>query len=111
MAQSDPTALAEAMDRLWAQFLPQIEERVSILENAAASMATESLSSELCHEASSAAHKLAGTLGTFGLNHGTDLAREAETLYSSPALAKERGIGRASALAAQLRTVLSTRGK
>lgn len=111
MAPPDPTALAEAMDRLWAQFLPQIEERVSILESAAAALANGSLSLELCHEASSAAHKLAGTLGTFGLNQGTDLAREAEALYTSPASANAKGSDRAAALAAQLRTVLSTRGK
>ena len=111
MSRPDPAALAEAMNRLWVQFLPQIEERVSILENAAAAIAAGSLSAELCHEASSAAHKLAGTLGTFGLNEGTDLAREAESLFASPASAATTGNERTAALAAQLRTVVSSRGK
>jgi HPt (histidine-containing phosphotransfer) domain-containing protein len=111
MARTDPAALAEAMNRLWAQFLPQLEERVSTLECAAAARAADSLTQELCHEASSAAHKLAGVLGTFGLDLGTDLAREAETLYASPASAAAAGNERPAELAAQLRNVLSTRGQ
>ena len=42
-----------------------------------------SLTAEQREQASSAAHKLAGVLGTFGLDEGTNLAREAEILYSS----------------------------
>jgi HPt (histidine-containing phosphotransfer) domain-containing protein len=111
MARPDPAVLAEAMNRLWAQFLPQIEERVSILEKAAATLAAGSLSRELCGEASSAAHKLAGILGTFGLEQGTLLARDAEALYASPASAAEAGNERLASLAAQLRSILSAREK
>jgi HPt (histidine-containing phosphotransfer) domain-containing protein len=111
VARPDAAALAEAMNRLWAQFLPQLEERVATLESAAAALAAEGLTLELCHEASSAAHKLAGVLGTFGLDVGTDLAREAETLYASPASAAAAGNEHPAALAAQLRNVLSTRGQ
>ncbi len=35
------------------------------------------------HQAQQEAHKLAGSLGTFGLNYGSDLAREIETLLVS----------------------------
>ncbi|MFZ0745528.1 MAG: Hpt domain-containing protein [Terracidiphilus sp.] len=71
------------MKRLWTRFLPQLEERVAILHGAAAAVAEGTLSSEHRAQAISAAHKLAGVLGTFGLAEGTDLAREAETFYSS----------------------------
>lgn len=72
----------EALDRLWKQFLPQIEERVTALESAAAALAADTLSHDQRDAAHAAAHKLAGILGTFGLTKGTVLAREAEVLYS-----------------------------
>ena len=111
MGKPDPSALAEAMDRLWTQFLPQIEERVSILESAGAAIVDGSLTPAQCAEASSEAHKLAGVLGTFGLNHGTELAREAEQLYSHGPSSSSILDGRPTALAAELRAMLATRGK
>src|SRR5215472_2805417 len=74
--------LNEALDRLWKQFLPQIEERVATLEAASQALASGVLSDEQRDLAHAAAHKLAGILGTFGLTKGTVLAREAEILYS-----------------------------
>jgi HPt (histidine-containing phosphotransfer) domain-containing protein len=82
MERTPEPALAEALDRLWKQFLPQIEERVARLEAANDALAAGRLSDQQRVDANSAAHKLAGTLGTFGLTRGTILAREAELLYS-----------------------------
>ena len=111
MGMPNPSALAEAMSRLWAQFLPQIEERVSTLESAAAALAEGSLTTTQCEEASSDAHKLAGVLGTFGLDRGTELAREAEQLYSSGQLSSSVSNGRPAELASQLRGIVATRGQ
>jgi HPt (histidine-containing phosphotransfer) domain-containing protein len=111
MGMPNQSALAEAMNRLWVQFLPQIEERVSVLESAAAALAEGSLTPAQCEEAFSAAHKLAGVLGTFGLDRGTELAREAELLYSSGPSSSTTFNGHPAALAAQLRAVLATRGQ
>ena len=77
--------LNAALDRLWLQFLPQIEERVAELGAAGASLAARKLSDEQREAAVSAAHKLAGVLGTFGLTKGTLLAREAEMLCAGDA--------------------------
>src|SRR5690242_19956567 len=82
VTQSD---LTEALDRLWHQFLPQIEERVTALEAAGQALAGRKLSDEQREAATSAAHKLAGVLGTFGLTKGTVLAREAEMLCTGDA--------------------------
>ena len=60
---------------MWAKFLPEIETRIAILEEAAAATP---LSTEHQAAAHSAAHKLAGSLGMFGLQRGTELARQAE---------------------------------
>jgi len=99
--------LNEALDRLWQQFLPQIEERVAVLENASTALSTGELSDHQRDAAQAAAHKLAGVLGTFGLTKGTILAREAEMLYSGdsdPALAE-----RLNEIAAQLKAIIASR--
>ena len=74
--------LSAAIDKLWARFLPEIRERVAVLESSAAGFNANTLTVEQREEANSAAHKLAGTLGTFGLTRGTVLARELEVMYS-----------------------------
>lgn len=83
MGGNPPDALAEAMNRLWARHLPQMQERVATLRNASLSLTAGTLSSEEQQQAAAEAHKLAGVLGTFGLKEGTELAREAEALYES----------------------------
>jgi HPt (histidine-containing phosphotransfer) domain-containing protein len=102
-----PPAMAAALERLWNQFLPQIEERVTMIETAGTALADGRLTDEQRDGAKSAAHKLAGVLGTFGLAQGTDLARGAELLCAGdtkPATATEL-----AEIAAQLRTLVSSR--
>jgi HPt (histidine-containing phosphotransfer) domain-containing protein len=99
--------LNEALDRLWKQFLPQIEERVATLEAAGRDLAGGRLTEHARDEAHAAAHKLAGVLGTFGLTKGTVLAREMEMLCSGdadPAVA-----GELVHIAAQLRAIVQHR--
>ena len=74
--------MQEALDRLWKQFLPQIEERVAALDSAATALSAGTLARDQRDAAHAAAHKLAGVLGTFGLTRGTVLAQEAEVLYT-----------------------------
>jgi HPt (histidine-containing phosphotransfer) domain-containing protein len=83
--QSIQPDLTAALERLWQQFLPQIQERVTVLESAGLALSGGGLSDDHREEAKSAAHKLAGVLGTFGLTRGTILAREAEMLCSGDA--------------------------
>jgi HPt (histidine-containing phosphotransfer) domain-containing protein len=101
--------LNEALDRLWIQFLPQMQGRLDKLEAGAQALASGTLSDALRHDAHDAAHKLAGVLGTFGLTKGTILAREAEIVYSGdpepdPALAAHLIM-----IAEQLRAMISSR--
>jgi HPt (histidine-containing phosphotransfer) domain-containing protein len=109
MTTDAQTALAAALDRMWVQFLPKTRERITILETAAADFAADHLSIEQHEAASSAAHKLAGVLGTFGLTRGTVLARELEIMYS-----RQNGPDRAlaeslSSTAAELRAIVEAR--
>jgi|SRR5580658_5972013 HPt (histidine-containing phosphotransfer) domain-containing protein len=109
MASDAQTALSAALDRMWVQFLPQMQERVGILENAAQAFALHQLTLDQHQAAQAAAHKLAGVLGTFGLTRGTVLARELEIMYSrqndpDPELARQL-----ASSAAELRTIVATR--
>jgi len=70
------------MDGLWARFLPDIRARVSVLETTARAASEGALTATQCEAAHSAAHKLAGVLGTFGLTRGTVLARELEVMLA-----------------------------
>ncbi len=59
--------------------------------------------------AHSAAHKLAGSLGTFSLPRGTELAREFEQACASEKSYKASQAGRLTAIAAEIRTIIDSR--
>lgn len=108
MEPTQEQAVAGALDRLWKQFLPEIEQRVTRLEAANEAFAAGKLSDHLRLEANSAAHKLAGTLGTFGLTRGTILAREAELLYSGGETDPE-ALPQLKAITEQLKALIGSR--
>lgn len=99
----------EVMNRLWVKFLPQIEQRVGTLEAAAIYLAAGTLSAAQREEASAEAHKLAGVLGTFGLQEGTVLAREAEATYLVEPQTDPDVVARLAEIASQLRMMLASR--
>ena len=110
MGEPLASQMTEAMNRLWVKFLPQIEERVQTLECAAARLAAaNSLSPDEQSNASAEAHKLAGVLGTFGLKEGTELAREAEGLYSDGLNSNPAKAARLGVIAERLRVIVASR--
>jgi HPt (histidine-containing phosphotransfer) domain-containing protein len=109
MATDAQSAMSEALDRMWARFLPQMRERVASLDATAQAFAAGTLSVERQEEAQSAAHKLAGVLGTFGLTRGTDLARELELFYSQRNDPDPELAARLASTAAELRTIVAER--
>jgi HPt (histidine-containing phosphotransfer) domain-containing protein len=70
---------------LWLRNLPLVEERLALLDRAAAAIADGGLTQELREEASHTAHKLAGSLGMYGYDEGTSIAREIELLLAGDA--------------------------
>jgi HPt (histidine-containing phosphotransfer) domain-containing protein len=102
-------ALSQAIDGLWQRFLPEIRERVTILESAVAAVADRNLAGEQRETARAAAHKLAGVLGTFGLARGTDLARELEIAFARESSPSPDVIVNLAALAAELRVLIESR--
>ncbi len=68
----------QSLVRAWERFNSTNLERLGVLEKAVVSMARGHLGPENAREASSEAHRLVGSLGTFGLSRGATLARELE---------------------------------
>jgi len=71
----------QQLRKLWLSALPMHLERIRALESALNSL--DNLSAAQQEEARSAAHNLAGVLGTFGLQEGTEIARLFEEVFSS----------------------------
>jgi HPt (histidine-containing phosphotransfer) domain-containing protein len=99
------------MNRLWAKHLPQMEERVATLQNAAEHLSRGILTEKEQRRAGADAHKLAGVLGTFGLNDGTALAREAEGIYEGVLDSNPDTVLRLSLIAERLKALVMTRSQ
>jgi HPt (histidine-containing phosphotransfer) domain-containing protein len=101
--------LAAALELLWQRFLPQMLERIALLEAAAAACGAGTLHTAQIKDAHATAHKLAGSLGSFNLTRGSVLAHELELLYSvqeEPAV--ELG-AQLAAITAELRSLVEHR--
>ncbi len=70
---------------LWPQFKEQIFAQVTSLEQSLAALVMGEPNAEEQKSAQSEAHKLAGSLGSLGFPHGTDLARQVEQALRSEA--------------------------
>jgi HPt (histidine-containing phosphotransfer) domain-containing protein len=91
-----------AIARLWVQSRPVVLERIDELQETARGLSEGRMTAQELEGARTEAHKLAGSLGTFGLPRGSELARdveqELETGGRNPALLSD--------LLAQLRAVV-----
>lgn len=76
-AQVQQQTLA-AIAEVWQRFQPRVDEQIQILEQAVAALTDRSLTSELRQQAEQEAHTLAGSLGTFGFDRASQLARTLE---------------------------------
>jgi HPt (histidine-containing phosphotransfer) domain-containing protein len=84
MKKIDEAEIDGLLADLWKRNLPLLQERVTLLESAAAAAAGGTLNAAARAEALGVAHKLSGSLGMFGYHHGTAIAREIELLLSIP---------------------------
>jgi hypothetical protein len=78
-AQID-TVLAQ----LWKKNLPTLRERLDLIDQFAAAASAGKLAEGTRVEALSIAHKLAGSLGMYGYQQGTEVASKMERILKSP---------------------------
>jgi HPt (histidine-containing phosphotransfer) domain-containing protein len=97
-----PGAIDPNLKDLWVQFQGIIFQRLQAICTAAQAAAQGSLDDATRLTALRDAHRLAGSLGTFGLPEGTRVAREIESLLEQGAEASGLDAPRLTALAAEL---------
>jgi diguanylate cyclase (GGDEF)-like protein len=98
--------LAAGVAALWERFREQIFLRVDALEQAGHAMLEGTLDEDGRRAAEREAHKLAGSVGTFGFTEGSATAREVELLLSGSSALDPDSIRRFNDLIRQLRTQL-----
>jgi diguanylate cyclase (GGDEF)-like protein len=69
--------------KIWASCKPQILNKIDLLERATDLLAQNAFDSSIRLSAQQEAHKLIGSLGTFGVEQGSDLARQIEAQFES----------------------------
>lgn len=74
--------VSAGLDRIFRAHKHDFDQRVATVEGAVEAISTGTLDHALRASAERDAHKLAGSLGTFGLQRGTELARELETRFA-----------------------------
>ena len=82
LSQAD-TKVRAAVAQIWIKFKESLPEKLIIFEQTGTSLASGSLDSELRQNAQREAHRLIGSLGSFGFLEGSEVAREIDQLLQS----------------------------
>ncbi len=85
-AQAKVLAVAQQM---WGKFKESLAVRMMVLEQAIAQISTETLDPQIRTSAQAEAHRLIGSLGSFGLPTGSEIARQIENLLGLEYLGKD----------------------
>ena len=101
--------ISAILNQMWVRFRPDIYERVEVLDSAAKAHVAGTLTPGQCAAAHAAAHKLVGSLGTFGLMRGTELAREFEHACANDRTVMATDPSRLDAIAAEIRKIVDER--
>ena len=99
--------LTQRILKLWERYQSLCMERLSVIEEARPSAASTGLDDEVRGKAESAAHKLAGVLGSIGLPEGSRIASEIEALLKPGDTLAPGQLSRLSELVANLRSQLT----
>ncbi len=89
MKSDTQTENQAAIAEVWERFKERIGNRVTVLEQAAIALRAGILDDELRQLATQDAHKLIGSLGTFGFANGSTLARKIESILEQAKVGRE----------------------
>jgi HPt (histidine-containing phosphotransfer) domain-containing protein len=84
MKKPAPDQIDNVLAQLWQKNLPTIRERLDQLDQFAFAASAGTLAEGTRVEALSIAHKLAGSLGMYGYQQGTEVASQMERILKSP---------------------------
>ena len=85
---SSSQEIVRKLDALWQRYLPTMLSRLAAIKLAIESLEAGKMDGELQRNAAQEAHKLAGSLGTFGLSSASATSSAIERLLSQPDLAE-----------------------
>ncbi len=77
---------------VWSEQRHLLAERIEVIERATSALEDDRLGEDLRAEAQSAAHMLAGSLGIFGSQTASDVARDLEVALARPAPRRARAV-------------------
>jgi DNA-binding response OmpR family regulator/HPt (histidine-containing phosphotransfer) domain-containing protein len=103
--------LQHSVSKIWQRTKGVSLARIDVLEQAVQALTSGKLDRELQQQALQSAHKLAGSLGTFGFEAGSQIARQLETtlqvqLNTLSTAAQNRAVEQIAALVGGLRNLL-----
>ena len=78
------TKIDNVLAQLWKKNLPTVRERLDLLDKFGAAASSGKLDEPTRVEALNIAHKLAGSLGMYGYQQGTEVASKMESILKSP---------------------------
>jgi diguanylate cyclase (GGDEF)-like protein len=86
LKEDEEAVIGSALAMLWQRHRQSNLDRISLLEVTAANVLKAAADDDAIAEGARAAHKLAGSLGTFGFDAGSRAALEAESLLREPVI-------------------------
>lgn len=86
------TTLNVSVQEIWERTKPANLDRVVVLEQLLEALETGEVDPALYQQGIQNAHKLAGSLGMFGFEHGTTLARQMETTLQAAVKARAKSL-------------------
>ena len=99
--------LTQRVLKLWERYQSLCMERLSVIEDARTAVSSTGLDDEVRGKAESAAHKLAGVLGSIGIPEGSKTASEIESLLQPANTLAPGQLSHFSELVANLRSQLT----
>jgi HPt (histidine-containing phosphotransfer) domain-containing protein len=79
-----PDQIDTVLASLWQKNLPTLRERLDLIDRTASIAASGTIPEAPRLEAYNIAHKLTGSLGMFGYQQGTEIARKIEHILKDP---------------------------
>jgi HPt (histidine-containing phosphotransfer) domain-containing protein len=105
-SEVDPREIKKVLLRVWEKRKPLTLERVSTIEQACMALRDGTLTAAALSQASVEAHRLTGSLGTFGFGAATEICRGLEGLLKDGATPAASRVQQMTFLLEQLRAEL-----
>ncbi len=87
--QQAENMVIESVNNIWQRSKESFTSQLVLFEQVISALITDSLSERILDTAKLEAHKMAGSLGSFGFNEGSRLAHEIEKLLESEAIGQQ----------------------